>query len=75
MLPEQVAQASLDLNAKYLLPVHWAKYKLALHNWDEPILRLKAKADELNVDLLTPQLGETFTLSSNLPKQNWWLNL
>ncbi|RZL44043.1 MAG: MBL fold metallo-hydrolase [Pedobacter sp.] len=75
MMPEQVAQASLDLNAKYLLPVHWAKYKLALHNWDEPILRLKAKADEQNVQLLTPHLGETFTLNGNLPKQSWWLNL
>ena len=75
MLPEQVAQASIDLNATYLLPVHWAKYKLALHNWDEPILKLKAKADELNVDLLTPKLGETFNLSGKLPKQNWWLNL
>lgn len=75
MMPEQVAQASLDLKAKYLLPVHWAKYKLALHNWDEPILRLKAKADELNVELLTPHLGETFNLHSNLPRESWWLNL
>ncbi|TKC02478.1 MBL fold metallo-hydrolase [Pedobacter cryotolerans] len=75
MLPEQVVQASLDLNAKYLLPVHWGKYKLALHDWDEPIKILVAKAEDLKVDILTPQLGQTFSLSNDLPKTKWWLNL
>lgn len=75
MFPEQVVQASLDLKAKNLLPVHWAKYKLALHDWDDPIKRVVAKSAELKISLITPQLGETFYIDTNLPKSNWWKNL
>ncbi len=75
MFPEEVLQASKDLKAKYLLPVHWGKYKLALHNWDEPINELMIQADKINVNVLTPQLGESFSLTDNLPQTNWWQNL
>jgi L-ascorbate metabolism protein UlaG (beta-lactamase superfamily) len=75
MFPEEVVQASIDLNAKNLLPVHWGKYKLALHDWDEPIKRVAIKAKELNVSLITPQLGQTFSLADNLPQTAWWLYL
>jgi L-ascorbate metabolism protein UlaG (beta-lactamase superfamily) len=33
MMPEQTVQASIDLKAKVLLPVHWGKFRLALHPW------------------------------------------
>jgi hypothetical protein len=33
-------QAAIDLKAKSLLPVHWGKFTLALHAWDEPIKRV-----------------------------------
>jgi L-ascorbate metabolism protein UlaG (beta-lactamase superfamily) len=75
MFPNEVAIASKDLNAKYLLPVHWGKYKLALHDWDEPINEMIKSANEMNVNLLTPQLGETFNLDENLPQTQWWKNL
>ncbi|WP_316784050.1 MBL fold metallo-hydrolase [Pedobacter frigiditerrae] len=75
MFPEEVVQASIDLKAKYLLPVHWGKYRLALHNWDESINGVTKSAKDLNIDVLTPQLGETFNLENNLPKIKWWKNL
>lgn len=31
MMPEQTVQAAIDLKAKILMPVHWAKFALALH--------------------------------------------
>ena len=75
MFPEQVAQASLDLRASKLLPVHWGKYKLALHDWDDSIKRVVVKSAELGVNIATPKLGETFSLDQELPKTQWWLNL
>jgi L-ascorbate metabolism protein UlaG (beta-lactamase superfamily) len=75
MFPKEVVQACLDLNAKRLLPVHWGKYKLALHNWDEPIIEVVKSADERGVPIVTPKLGETFILENDLPKEHWWLNL
>ena len=57
MMPEETVQASLDLKAKYLLPVHWGKFSLALHPWNEPIERVIKKAEELNVDVTTPLIG------------------
>lgn len=75
MLPKEVVQACLDLNAKKLLPVHWGKYKLALHNWDEPIIEVVKSAQECDLDIITPKLGEAFTLKNELPNKQWWLNL
>ena len=75
MFPEEVVQASVDLKANVLLPVHWGKYKLALHDWDEPIKRVVAKAEEMNHTIATPKLGESFFIDQDLPKTEWWLNL
>ncbi|RZJ68163.1 MAG: MBL fold metallo-hydrolase [Flavobacterium sp.] len=75
MFPNEVALASKELNAKYLLPVHWGKYRLALHNWDESINGVVKSAIDLHVDVLTPQLGETFNIENKLPKSKWWINL
>ncbi|MFA6276570.1 MAG: MBL fold metallo-hydrolase [Pedobacter sp.] len=75
MFPEEVVQASIDLNAKTLLPVHWGKFKLALHDWDEPINRLTKRAKELHFPVITPKIGETFSLEENLPSSQWWINL
>lgn len=74
MFPEQVTQACLDLNAQKLLPVHWGKFRLALHDWDEPIKRMVESAAAVDIPLLTPQIGQTFTLQETSFKQ-WWLNL
>ncbi len=32
MMPEEAVQATIDLNAKVLIPVHWSKFSLALHD-------------------------------------------
>jgi L-ascorbate metabolism protein UlaG (beta-lactamase superfamily) len=72
MLPEQTVQAAVDLRAKILLPVHWGKFTLALHPWYEPIERVTVKARELNLPLVTPQIGEPLVLSGVLPTTPWW---
>lgn len=73
MFPEQTVQASIDLNAKKLLPVHWGKYRLALHNWDEPISKLVEAAKAKGVEVTTPMLGETCNIHDDKTVQ-WWKN-
>ncbi|MPR35215.1 MBL fold metallo-hydrolase [Salmonirosea aquatica] len=72
MMPEQTAQAAVDLRAKMLLPVHWGKFTLALHPWYEPIERVTAKAGELKVPLVTPRIGEPLLLSGPPLTAPWW---
>lgn len=68
MTPEEVVQAVIDLNAKLVLPVHRAKFTLALHAWYEPINRFTQKADESNISYITPMIWEVTNLSKNLPR-------
>ncbi len=75
MMPEETVQASVDLKAKVLLPVHWAKFSLAMHAWDEPIERILQKANELNVKVTTPHIGEAVILGNSLPNKTWWQTL
>lgn len=73
MMPEEAVQASIDLRAKWMLPVHWGKFALAMHPWDEPIKRVVAKANELNVKVTTPMIGEPVVLDELYPQKQWWI--
>ncbi|WP_025763831.1 MBL fold metallo-hydrolase [Dyadobacter tibetensis] len=72
MMPEQTVQASFDLGAKALWPVHWGKYALAMHDWNEPARRIAHKAHELNMPLATPMIGEQIILGKPWPNSEWW---
>lgn len=75
LFPEQTVQAAIDLNAKALLPVHWAKFTLALHAWNEPAIRVYQAAKTAGLPLITPMPGQTFSLSEQpYPHTQWWLN-
>jgi L-ascorbate metabolism protein UlaG (beta-lactamase superfamily) len=76
MMPEEVVNASKELKAKKLLPVHWAKFSLGNHAWDDPIKRVTESARTNNVHVLTPMIGEELRLkdSTQLFKQ-WWVGL
>jgi L-ascorbate metabolism protein UlaG (beta-lactamase superfamily) len=73
MMPEEVVQASIDLKARQLLPVHWGKFSLGNHAWDEPISRLVKEADKRNVPVIHPMIGEKVNLDA-LPQvwPRWW---
>jgi len=72
MMPEETAQAAVDLDAKRLLPVHWAKFTLSLHSWNEPILRVVKKAAELQLPITTPKIGEPVVIGKTYPEAVWW---
>ncbi|MCB2409649.1 MBL fold metallo-hydrolase [Hymenobacter lucidus] len=73
MLPEQTAQAGLDVRAQVVLPVHWGAFTEAHHAWNDPIQRVTAEAARLKLPLTTPELGQPVTLGqASLPQRRWW---
>jgi L-ascorbate metabolism protein UlaG (beta-lactamase superfamily) len=79
MMPEQTVQAALDLRAAALMPVHWGKFTLALHSWNEPIRRLVAAANaagvgaaEKGLSLATPMIGQPVVIGGPYPDACWW---
>ncbi|MBT3244617.1 MAG: hypothetical protein HN352_15825 [Bacteroidetes bacterium] len=75
MMPEETVKASVDLKSKLTLPIHWGGFTLAFHDWTDPIERVLIKANELNMDITTPKIGEPIILGNeNFPSEKWWLN-
>ena len=72
MMPEQTVEAAKDLKAKVLLPVHWAKFPLALHDWDEPIKRVSIASEKENMPLAHPMIGEVLDLDNLGDTKKWW---
>ena len=72
MMPEETVQAALDLKTKTLMPVHWGKFALALHAWDEPIERVTKEAHSLNVPIVHPMIGEAVNLDEFGEQVEWW---
>jgi L-ascorbate metabolism protein UlaG (beta-lactamase superfamily) len=75
MLPEQTVQAQIDLKGKFLLPIHWAKFNLSLHHWKEPIERLVQNANDLDINTITPLIGEAVQVGYSQPENLWWTEL
>ena len=71
-MPEETVQAHIDLNGKLLMPIHWGAFKLALHDWEEPVERLLKKADALHIKVTTPRIGEQVILNDHVPNSKWW---
>ncbi|KAA3440601.1 MBL fold metallo-hydrolase [Rufibacter hautae] len=72
MMPEQTAQAHLDLKGKTLMSTHWGAFSLALHHWKEPIERLSKATQQHNIQLVTPLIGQRWSLQAELPQTQWW---
>lgn len=83
MMPEETVQACIDLNAATLFPVHWGKFALANHPWDEPIQRVKQSAYEKGLRMIAPMIGEPIMIRKNqpnneqiasdsYPQKEWW---
>ncbi len=72
MMPEETVRAAVDLKAKALLPVHWGKFTLAMHPWNDSIKRVLVKAKEINMQVLTPRIGEPLILGEKITLNEWW---
>lgn len=72
MMPEELVQAAQDLGAKALLPVHWGKFKLGNHDWDDSIIRVSRAAAAAGLPLLTPAIGEAVYPGKVQTYTAWW---
>lgn len=72
--PEQAVKAHQDVNGKDMMLSHWGAFTLASHGWKEPIERALIEAKKADVNLISPKIGETVLLDSDLhiPPYSWW---
>ncbi len=72
-LPEDVIQASIDVNAKNIIPVHSSKFALALHAWNEPLEKVTRLGKDTDLNILTPMIGEpVYLMPSEHQSRMWW---
>lgn len=72
MLPEQTVQASIDVDSKSMMPIHWSAFNLSLHTWRDPVERALAAAQANEVNILTPFIGERFSPANHYNGEYWW---
>ena len=72
LLPEETAQASEDIRAAKVVPIHAGKFALAHHEWDEPYKALVDESNGKSYRLLTPRIGELITFDSNQNFSKWF---
>ncbi len=72
MNPESAVQAHQDLGATTLLPVHWATFNLAYHDWAEPAMRTVASAKTKGLQVVTPRVGEPFVFGQPFLNTRWY---
>jgi len=75
MMPDEVVQAGIDLNASAILPIHNSKFELALHHWDEPLERTSTYGFERNLTVATPLIGQNHIVGEQVPTEPWWRNV
>jgi L-ascorbate metabolism protein UlaG (beta-lactamase superfamily) len=64
MMPEESVQASLDVKAVKMLPIHNSAFSLSIHSWDEPQKRAYIEAGKVDVDIVKVKAGQSFILSN-----------
>ena len=72
MLPEDTLQAHLDLNAHYMVPIHWGMFDLSLHNWSEPVERTYKIATNWHIPYISPKIGQIIHLGEKIETKPWW---
>lgn len=71
--PEDVIQAAKNLKAKRILPAHSSKFKMANHNWFDPLETITRLNQTENLNIVTPKIGEKINLKDSTQSfECWW---
>lgn len=71
MYPEESVQAAMDARAHKIMPVHWAGFALAQHDWTDPINRFIQEATKQNIAYGHPAIGALFSYYE-MVNNRWW---
>ncbi len=76
LMPEETVLAADDVRAKFIVPIHWGSFALATHSWTDPVERVTKAAQQMNIPLATPRIGEPIELTDSVSVEPnpWWLN-
>lgn len=73
MVPEETIQAHIDIKGNTMIPIHWAAFSLAVHDWTDPIDRVTKAAQERKIPISTPKIGEPVIVGTvEYPNTVWW---
>jgi L-ascorbate metabolism protein UlaG (beta-lactamase superfamily) len=56
--PDRAAELHRQIDAAVLMPIHWGSFEMALHPWDQPVVRLLELAEEQGIALMVPLPGQ-----------------
>lgn len=70
--PEGALDAQAMLQARTLIPIHWATFGLAFHAWSDPAEILVTQATARKASIATPLLGEPFEPALRTSTTTWW---
>ena len=71
-LPNETADASEDIHARNVIPIHAGKFALARHAWNAPYKDLTAASFGRSYKLLTPKIGELIDFDSEQNFEPWF---
>jgi len=72
MVPEDGVATHVDVRGGLMIPVHWATFNLALHDWPEPADRAWREAKARDVKLAVPRPGERVDVDNPPSVDGWW---
>ncbi|WP_184923900.1 MBL fold metallo-hydrolase [Saccharothrix ecbatanensis] len=72
MTPEEGVAAHRDVQGGLLIPVHWATFNLAFHDWSEPVDRVWREAKANEIPLAVPRPGERIDVDQPPAVDGWW---
>ncbi len=72
MTPEEGVAAHRDVRGGLLVPVHWATFNLAFHDWAEPVDRVWREAKAWDIPLAVPRPGERIDVAAPPSVDGWW---
>ena len=77
MFPDQTYEAAKDIQAKAVMPIHWAAFSLSTHPWQEPAEQIQSNAESDTLKVIIPQIGEIVRLDSIADRVNdpWWTQI
>lgn len=74
MFPHEFPVAAKELKAKLAMPIHWAVFDLAMHQWKKSITMVAAEAEKAGLPLFTPMMGEIAQPGKTVTSR-WWQDL